>query len=54
MKKTLLSLLLALCAWSAHAQKTEPLALEDSASWCMVLLPDPQSYIKFDYNPSSN
>ena len=50
MKKFFFAFLLALCAWSAPAQKTEPLVLEDSASWCMVLLPDPQSYIKFDYN----
>ncbi|MDD3108164.1 MAG: metallophosphoesterase [Alistipes sp.] len=33
-----------------QAQRPEPLQRKDSASWSMILLPDPQSYTKFDYN----
>ncbi|MDR1516769.1 MAG: metallophosphoesterase [Dysgonamonadaceae bacterium] len=52
-KKTFLSFLF-LCAafYSLTAQQkeyTKP-ALSNPDSWSLILLPDPQSYIKFDYN----
>lgn len=50
MKPIRILLLLALLSGpclTARAQKVEPLMLEDSASWSMVLLPDPQSYVKY-------
>ena len=53
MKPIRILLLLALLSGpclTARAQKVEPLTLEDSASWSMVLLPDPQSYVKYGYN----
>ena len=53
MKPIRILLLLALLSGpclTARAQKVEPLMLEDSASWSMVLLPDPQSYVKYGYN----
>lgn len=53
MKPIRILLLLALLSGpclTARTQKVEPLMLEDSASWSMVLLPDPQSYVKYGYN----
>jgi len=50
-KSTILFLLL-LFVYAARGQQkeyTEP-RLSSQDSWSMILLPDPQSYIKFDYN----
>jgi len=33
-----------------NAQEYKAPALSDPASWSMILIPDPQSYVKFDYN----
>ncbi|MDR0712664.1 MAG: metallophosphoesterase [Bacteroidales bacterium] len=36
---------------SAQSEKTyAPPQLSDAGSWSMILLPDPQTYVKFDYN----
>ncbi|MDR1667978.1 MAG: metallophosphoesterase [Bacteroidales bacterium] len=36
---------------SAQSEKAyAPPALSDAGSWSMILLPDPQTYVKFDYN----
>ncbi len=56
MKPIRILLLLALLSGpclTARAQKVEPLMLEDSASWSMVLLPDPQSYVKYGLQPAA-
>ena len=51
MRKLIILLILAcLNGPFAAAQNPEPVALSDSSSWCMVLIPDPQTYTKFDYN----
>jgi len=52
LKRTAIALLLTLCIQIVFAQQekyAEPV-LSDKESWSMILLPDPQSYIKFDYN----
>ncbi|MDR2981450.1 MAG: metallophosphoesterase [Puniceicoccales bacterium] len=38
------------CFPQASAQKYTPPQLEDPKSWSMVLLPDPQTYVKFERN----
>lgn len=51
MKHVCIYILLTITSWtSVTAQKQEPLMLSDTSSWSMVLLPDPQTYTKFDYN----
>ncbi|MDR1864812.1 MAG: metallophosphoesterase [Bacteroidales bacterium] len=35
---------------SAQQEKYMPPQLSSSESWSMILLPDPQTYVKFDYN----
>ncbi|MDR1273852.1 MAG: metallophosphoesterase [Odoribacteraceae bacterium] len=55
MKRRLSVILLALvlCWINMSAQQKEtysPPRLSDPASWTMVMIPDPQTYIKFDYN----
>lgn len=51
MKKTSLSILFALLCFTAFAQvQPVKVALENEKSFSMILLPDPQSYVKFDVN----
>ncbi|GHT79341.1 serine/threonine protein phosphatase [Bacteroidia bacterium] len=52
LKKSIVAVFLLLTVGTLSAQQTkfsEP-KLSDPASWTMVLLPDPQMYISFDYN----
>ncbi len=54
-RKTYVVTLFALCVWVADlagqqtAKYVDP-QLSNPNSWSMILLPDPQTYVKFDYN----
>lgn len=51
MKKITLSLLFVALSWvSAWSQNNDQIALNDSNSWSMIVLPDPQTYSKFNQN----
>ena len=50
MRKLILTLVISLCCYNGiHAQSGQP-KLENNDSWTMVVLPDPQTYIKFEQN----
>lgn len=51
-KQTIFLLLLSICLTSGFSQTTEfsPPKLENNESWSMVILPDPQTYVKFGRN----
>ncbi|MDD4190112.1 MAG: metallophosphoesterase [Mangrovibacterium sp.] len=49
-KITLLLIVQLVLVFQSGAQPENPLKLSDPASWTMVLLPDPQSYVKFERN----
>lgn len=49
-KITLLLIIQLVLAFQSEAQQENPLKLSDPASWTMVLLPDPQAYVKFERN----
>jgi hypothetical protein len=54
MKAICNKVLVGIAAWlvmcSAYAQQYQVPALSKPDSWTMILIPDPQTYIKFDYN----